>query len=113
MLQAIKDLTVNGVSPSYDELAARCGTRSRGGVFAQLNRLRDKGRITWDPGRARSIEVLDEPLKPAEASPERLRGYIEDAAETLAALIGPTETADFLRKLKNKHQWVARQQRGD
>lgn len=92
MLRAIKDLSADGVSPSYDELAARCGLTGRGQVSALLNILRRKGRVTWEPNRARTIQVVDDSFTQvaADLSPLRLRGVIEEAAE---AWSGPSQPA--------------------
>jgi len=97
MLGAIKDLTVDGLAPTYDELAAHLGMRSRGHVSALLVILRDKGRIIFER-KARSIRIIEDgqPSEFATASAVRLRGVIEEAAEALAAQIGRAEAADVL-----------------
>ncbi len=100
MLRAIKDLTVDGVSPSYDELAVHLRLHSKGAVAYLLTILKQKGRIAWEPNRARSIRVLDvgEAAGETDMSIPRLAAIIEDAARQLAERIGPSEAADLVAK---------------
>jgi SOS-response transcriptional repressor LexA len=111
MLDAIRELTVDGLAPTYDELAVHLGMKSRGHVSQLLVILRDKGRITFEH-KARSIRIIDDG-QPTEAelgtaSAVRLRGVIEEAAEALAAWIGQTGTADILARVLEKHRTLAR-----
>jgi SOS-response transcriptional repressor LexA len=111
MLDAIRYLTVDGVAPTYDELAQHLGMKSRGHVSAQLVSLRDKGRITF-ARKARSIRIIedDQPTEAAleAASATRLRGVIEQAAEALAAQVGQTGAADILARVLEKHRALAK-----
>lgn len=59
LLETIKRLTVGGVAPSYDELAAAVGVSSKSRVHAMVKRLEAEGRIRMMRGRARSIEVVE------------------------------------------------------
>lgn len=49
----------NGISPSYDEIAAGLGLgpTGRSTVHAALCRLREDGYLTWTPHRRRSIRL--------------------------------------------------------
>ncbi|MGZ3272448.1 MAG: LexA family protein [Caulobacteraceae bacterium] len=97
VLDAIRELTVDGLAPTYDELAAHLGITSRGHVSRHLVILRDKGRITFER-RARSIRIIEDgqPAELETASAERLRGVIEEAAEALSAQVGRKAAADIL-----------------
>lgn len=109
MYEAIKALTVDGLAPTYDELAQHLGIKSRGHVSGHLNILRDKGWITFEH-KARSIRIIDDgqPTEFAQASTDRLRGVIEEATEALAAQIGRTEAADILAKVLGNQRAMVR-----
>jgi SOS-response transcriptional repressor LexA len=57
---AIKRLTVNAVPPSLPELAEALGYRSASAVHRLLVELRDRGVVTWEPQRSRSLRLLAE-----------------------------------------------------
>lgn len=57
ILSAIRTLTRGGVPPSYDELCAELGMRSKGGLHGCLVVMRDRGLVTFT-ARARSLRVL-------------------------------------------------------
>lgn len=57
--QAIVKLTVDGVAPSYDELAAELGI-TRGAARMLALGLCERGRIRRMPGRPRSLELVKE-----------------------------------------------------
>ncbi len=113
MLDAVRELTVDGLAPTYDEIAAHLGLRSRGQVAGHLAALRRKGRIEY--GRqSRSIRLIedDQPVESeiAAASTLRLRAVIEDAADAMAAKIGQHGAADILARVLAKHRELARQE---
>lgn len=115
VLDAIRALTVEGVAPTYDEIAERVGMRSRGHVSAQLVILRNKGRIAFEH-KARSIRIIEDG-QPAEpeietASPARLRAVIEDAVEALAVQIGHAKVADILALVLENRRRLARIESG-
>ena len=56
----------DGVCPSIEEIMAYRGTKSKGNVHWFLERLRDRGFITWKFGTARSIRILKLPPPLAE-----------------------------------------------
>jgi repressor LexA len=58
-LDGIKDLTIDGVGPTYDELREYMGIASKSGVFRCVNALVERGHLRRFPGRARSLEVVD------------------------------------------------------
>lgn len=57
-LRAIEDLTVGGMSPSYDEIAARLGITSKGEVCRLVGALEQRGRIRRHRKRSRALEVM-------------------------------------------------------
>lgn len=57
-LEAIKDLTVDGVSPSFRELKAYLNL-STSGVHRLVTALEERGHLTRIPNRARSFVVIE------------------------------------------------------
>ena len=51
---------LNGYSPSYEEIAAGLGYRSKGTVHKHLKNLLEKGVITKEWNRSRSVEIVPE-----------------------------------------------------
>lgn len=47
-----------GVSPSYEEIAAALGLRSKSGVHALLHRLADQGVVSLTRGHRRSCRIV-------------------------------------------------------
>jgi repressor LexA len=45
-------------SPSVRDIMAAIGLKSSGGTMNMLNRMRDRGLITWQPGRANTIQIV-------------------------------------------------------
>jgi SOS-response transcriptional repressor LexA len=111
MVDAIRELTVDGIAPTYEELAAHLGIRSKGHIASQLASLKDKGWVDYGR-RARSIRILEQEQPPAaeieKASAVRLRGVIEDAADALAAQIGHAGAIDILSKILANRRAMAK-----
>lgn len=59
-LAAIRRLTLEGVSPSLEELRQALRFSSKGQVHRVLTELLERGRVTWIQGRARSIVIIEE-----------------------------------------------------
>ena len=57
-LDVIRDLTVEGVAPSYEELREALGVSSKSRIFALLNNLEERGAIRRRPNSPRSIEII-------------------------------------------------------
>lgn len=51
-------LLEHGFAPSFEEIAAGIGATSKGHVHQLVAALADRGAITYQPGRARSIAVV-------------------------------------------------------
>lgn len=60
-VDAIRRLTVDGVSPSYSELAAELGLTTKSGAFRIVQLLRKRGLVTVTDGARRSIKLLEGP----------------------------------------------------
>ena len=86
-LEAIQRLTVNNVPPSFRELADDLGLRSLSNLHVRLNRMKERGLIAFEFGRARTLRVV-EPAQPVDLKSMTgvelvaLRGRIE--AELIA-----------------------------
>lgn len=66
-----KRLNEQGVSPSFDEMKAALGLRSKSGIHRLITGLEERGFIRRLPHRARALEIarLPENLAPAAAAP--------------------------------------------
>ena len=59
-LQFIRSyVTMNGYSPSYDEIMAGIGLKSKSGIARLINGLVDRGHITTARYKARSIALKE------------------------------------------------------
>src|SRR5215472_5711903 len=65
-----KRLNEQGVSPSFDEMKAALGLRSKSGIHRLITGLEERGFIRRLPHRARALEIsrLPENLAPAAAA---------------------------------------------
>lgn len=61
-LQAIKDLTVDGVPPNYDALAARLGVASKSGVSRMIESLVAQGYLRKRFAKRNGLTVVDHPV---------------------------------------------------
>lgn len=48
-----------GYSPTVREIGAAMEIQSTATVFKYLNRLQEKGRLKWQPKKARTIHLMD------------------------------------------------------
>lgn len=62
IVQAIRDLTVNGVGPSYEEIAVKVGVVSRGHVYDSVTLLCEQGVLIRGKG-PRSIQIVEAPSR--------------------------------------------------
>lgn len=58
-LDALRILTINDVPPTYDEIAAHIGIKSKSGVHRYLQSLQERGYLTAPQGHARKVVVFD------------------------------------------------------
>lgn len=59
MLDAIRDLTVDGVSPTYEELRVHLGLASKAGVNRMIEALKRLGYLRSIKGCRRTVEVIN------------------------------------------------------
>jgi SOS-response transcriptional repressor LexA len=60
VLDAIRELTAaRGAAPTLRELGARLGITSTNAVSDHLKYLQIQGLLTWEPGKSRTLRVLD------------------------------------------------------
>lgn len=58
-LDAILDMTVDGVPPTYLMLQDRLGIASKSGVHRMIRSLEERGLVNRLPGKARSLAVIE------------------------------------------------------
>jgi repressor LexA len=47
-----------GYSPSYDDMRLALGLKSKSGIYALIDRLKERGHIKHTYGIARSVEIV-------------------------------------------------------
>jgi SOS-response transcriptional repressor LexA len=79
----IRKLTKDGVPPSYQELADASGLAGPPAVNRMLRALKERGHVTFEHGRARTIRVIEPDLPSLEGLTKtqliRLRERIDAA----------------------------------
>jgi SOS-response transcriptional repressor LexA len=65
-LRAIRDLTHDGIAPTYDELRQALGLASKSGVYRLLRGLSRRGMIDFLPNQARSVRILPTAIGPSD-----------------------------------------------
>jgi SOS-response transcriptional repressor LexA len=68
-----QEVAEKGVSPSYTSVARHCGLATRSGAAKLLDALENRGYITRERGRARSILLTREPVNLLAGLPDDLR----------------------------------------
>lgn len=63
--RAIRDLTIDGVPPSFTELRDNLGLKSTGHTHGLVMSLARQGKVTYDQGRARSLRLTAGPYERA------------------------------------------------
>lgn len=51
---------IQGYPPSTRDMAEALGFRSVESIHRMLKELRDSGRVTWEPRKARTLRVVDQ-----------------------------------------------------
>lgn len=101
MLDAIRDLTRNGVAPSYRELATHLGMKSISHVYDRLRLLKREGLVHFTPQR-RSLIILGDVVSPAALNAlddSALHRTLGLAAGIVASRRGDFEAATMLRRI--------------
>jgi SOS-response transcriptional repressor LexA len=70
-----------GIAPSYSEMAAGTGLRSKSRVSRIVDALVERGAIVRLPNRARAITLVDEPALPADLE-QRVSAYCRNVGIT-------------------------------
>lgn len=78
LLDVISSRTVHGVPPTYAAMARELET-SRGGIHALLLQLKERGFVTWDFGRHRSLRLVDPLAGKTNADLRAMRARIDRA----------------------------------
>lgn len=89
-LIAIRDLTVDGVSPSLEEIQLHMGLSSKSRVHRLITGLVEEGMVRRTPGRVRNIEVVER--FGAAISDARIASMSFEALESAVARIGAALT---------------------
>jgi len=79
LLQAIADLTVDGVSPTYEQLRAHIGIASKSGIHRLVKGLERQGYVRRHFGCRQTLQVVALPPGLTTTFPERLRALSDDA----------------------------------
>lgn len=96
-LDAIRELTLDGVPPTVRELANHLGIASSSQVQELLCALRDRRVIGWTPRRARSLYIIEDQVSPAvlnALSDEALRRAAAHIAGILASRGGGVSSSE-------------------
>jgi repressor LexA len=56
-------INTRGFAPSTREMAEGMGMKSVQGVHRYLARLKENGKVDWEPNRARTLRVIDDGSK--------------------------------------------------
>lgn len=104
VLQAIRDLTVNGVAPTLEEIGYQINAH-KSGVYRFLVSLRRQGNVAWEPRRRRSLVIVEDQVSPASLaslSDEALRMAAAHIAGILAQRIGSVEVAVIYTRIADR-----------
>lgn len=58
IIEATTELSKRGYPPSIREIGEKVGLRSSSTVHARLSRLKDQGKIQWEPSHVRTLRVV-------------------------------------------------------
>lgn len=78
-LRAIEDLTVDGVSPTYDQIAARIGVTTKSVIHRLVVGLERRGHLRRHPHKQQALEVIHPLASAGEALAARLRSLSDEA----------------------------------
>lgn len=99
LLTFIGDFTnANGYPPTYAEMIAAIGIKSKSGIHRILSGLREQGKLGWTPTRRHSVVIAPEPTADnlramvdrlaKEEGPERAAAALIDMAASLVPAMG-------------------------
>lgn len=105
-LDAIRRLTVDGVPPTYNEIAADIGLASKSGINRLVVGLRERGLVAFlDGHRHRTLAVIGDHVSSSvlhTLSSEELRTIVAHCAGILAQRDGVPETAIILHRIADR-----------
>lgn len=78
-LRAIEDLTVDGVSPTFEQIAERIGVTSKSVIHRLVVGLERRGRLRRHPHRQQALEIVQPLSGSAEALASGLRTLTDEA----------------------------------
>lgn len=78
MLDAIRDLTVDGVSPTYEQLRVHLGIASKSGVNRMIVALERLGHVRRLKGCRRTVEIIS-PDAATRKRPDTVAGLVCEA----------------------------------
>lgn len=84
-LQAIQDMTVANVPPTFEMLRIRLNLASRSNVHRLIEALKAQGRVESEPGMYRSLRVVEPKPDLSKMSLAGLRDHIANAQAELDA----------------------------
>jgi DNA-binding MarR family transcriptional regulator len=107
-LQTIAVLTMDGVSPSYDEIGGMMGL-AKSGVSRMIGELEQRGYVRRLPGQSRSLH-LTRPVKVTapdkadilEMDADQLTFHLGIVTGALAHKIGPAKLRETLDRIGNR-----------
>lgn len=59
ILSALQELSERGYPPSVRELGKAVGLRSSSSIQQRLSKLKDQGKIQWEPTQPRTIRMVN------------------------------------------------------
>jgi len=98
MLDAIRDLTVDGVSPTYEQLRVHLGIASKSGVNRMIVALERLGRVRRIKGCRRTVEIIA-PLSPVGSTVSIADRICRRANEEGSVSASTPDTAAMLRSI--------------
>jgi repressor LexA len=96
-----------GIPPSFDEMRAALGLRSKSGIFRLINALEERGYIRRLQNRARAIEVLAHPKRVIEMRPsawDLLKREADKRGEEVNAFAGQVMAVGLHMMAVSDHQ---------
>jgi SOS-response transcriptional repressor LexA len=87
-LQAIRELTVDGVAPTYAQLCGRLGLKptSKSAIHRLISQLERQGYVRRDPHRAQSVRIIER--AGAAISDARIAAMSDEALQSAYVRIG-------------------------
>ena len=85
-LDAVRDLSSQGIGPTVGEVRDRLGLASTSGAHRMLLALKARGYVDWRPREARSLRIIEADVSPA-ALEQLSDGTLRKAAAIIAGIL--------------------------